>query len=109
MQLQGALDLLMTVYKRDFKSIGGYLVDAHQVTDPKKASYLKLERVERLILSVGSYEDKIFHKRSGLRTHQMRLAVSDQSASVSTQKPSNITFFFCLYTDTWFSTDGRRS
>lgn len=32
--VQGAIDLLMTVYKENFKSIGGYLVDMQRVITP---------------------------------------------------------------------------
>ncbi|KAK8319679.1 hypothetical protein V6Z11_A13G258100, partial [Gossypium hirsutum] len=54
---EGALDLLLTVYKQNFKNIGGYLIN------DKKGGYIKLKRVEKFILLVGSFEEKIFKKR----------------------------------------------
>ena len=33
--VQGAIDLLMTVYKEQFKNIGGYLVDMQRVITPE--------------------------------------------------------------------------
>ncbi|XP_048325816.2 5'-3' exoribonuclease 3 [Ziziphus jujuba] len=68
---EGAIDLLMTVYKKEFKSFGGYLVDMGRILD-KKAGYIKLSRVEKFILSVGAYEEKIFMKRSDLRERKLR-------------------------------------
>ncbi|GFZ20251.1 serine/threonine-protein kinase NEK5 [Actinidia rufa] len=66
---QGAIDLLMHVYKEEFKNFGGYLVDMQWAED-KKARYVKLKRVEKFILSVGSYEEKIFKKRSEIREYK---------------------------------------
>ncbi|KAL6276554.1 hypothetical protein ACE6H2_020155 [Prunus campanulata] len=42
-----------------------------QVND-KKSGYIKLSRVEKFILLVGAYEDKIFKKRSELRECKLR-------------------------------------
>ncbi|XP_021800007.1 uncharacterized protein LOC110744342 [Prunus avium] len=66
-----AIDLLMTVYKKEFKNLGGYMVDMLRVND-KKSGYIKLSRVEKFILLVGAYEDKIFKKRSELRERKLR-------------------------------------
>ncbi|XP_021803073.1 5'-3' exoribonuclease 3-like, partial [Prunus avium] len=68
---EGAIDLLMTVYKKEFKNLGGYMVDMLRVND-KKSGYIKLSRVEKFILLVGAYEDKIFKKRSELRERKLR-------------------------------------
>ncbi|XWS73849.1 hypothetical protein CRYUN_Cryun02cG0164500 [Craigia yunnanensis] len=68
---EGAIYLLMTVYKEQFKNIGGYLVDMQWVQD-KKGGYVKLRRVEKFILLVGTYEEKIFKKRSELRERKLR-------------------------------------
>ncbi|XP_048325818.2 5'-3' exoribonuclease 3 [Ziziphus jujuba] len=66
---EGAIDLLMTVYKKEFKNFGGYLVD--MLLD-KKAGYIKLSKVEKFILLVGAYEEKIFMKRSDLQERKLR-------------------------------------
>ncbi|XVE59630.1 hypothetical protein DITRI_Ditri05aG0061500 [Diplodiscus trichospermus] len=68
---EGGINLLMTVYKEHFKDIGGYLVDMERVQD-KKGGYVKLKRVEKFILRVGTFEEKIFKKRSVLRDHDQR-------------------------------------
>ncbi|KAI3956124.1 hypothetical protein MKW98_027438 [Papaver atlanticum] len=68
---EGAIDLLISVYKEKFKSLGGYLVDMQKVKE-KKASYMKLKRVEKFILEVGTYEVRIFKKRADLKERTIR-------------------------------------
>ncbi|XP_056686265.1 5'-3' exoribonuclease 3 isoform X2 [Spinacia oleracea] len=72
---ENPIDLLMYVYKEEFKSFGGYLVDMERIND-KHASYIKLKRVEKFILSVGSYEEKIFKKRTDIRDKRQRRILS---------------------------------
>ncbi|XP_058087535.1 5'-3' exoribonuclease 3-like [Magnolia sinica] len=67
---EGAMDLLMAVYKQEFKSMGGYLIDTRRLQD-KNAAHIKFERLEQLILAVGSYEDKIFKKRSEIQKRKL--------------------------------------
>ncbi|XP_019197803.1 PREDICTED: 5'-3' exoribonuclease 3-like isoform X2 [Ipomoea nil] len=67
---EGALDLLLYVYKEGFKNRGDYLVDMERVDDPR--GYIKLSRVQRFILSVGEFEEKIFKKRMEIREKRVR-------------------------------------
>ncbi|KAL8090006.1 hypothetical protein AgCh_039460 [Apium graveolens] len=77
---EGGIDLLMHVYKKEFKNLGGYLIDMQRVND-KKSGYIKLKRVEKFILLVGNYEEKIFKKRADFRERKLRKVLREYEDS----------------------------
>ncbi|KAF7842136.1 5'-3' exoribonuclease 3-like [Senna tora] len=58
LEIYKAIDLLITVYKKEFKNLGGYLVDMSRV-DEKNASFMKLSRVEKFIQKKQEEENAI--------------------------------------------------
>ncbi|XP_058214952.1 5'-3' exoribonuclease 3-like isoform X2 [Rhododendron vialii] len=82
---EGSINLLMHVYKQEFKNLGGYLVDMQRAGE-KKASYVKLKRVEKFILSVGAYEDRIFKKRTEIRERRLRRLMEECKNNVEEEQ-----------------------
>ncbi|XP_075096035.1 5'-3' exoribonuclease 4 isoform X4 [Nicotiana tabacum] len=59
-KFQGAIDLLIDVYKKEFVNMGGYLTNSCQVN---------LERAGHFIQAIGSYENAVFRKRIQVQKH----------------------------------------
>ncbi|XP_015878724.3 uncharacterized protein LOC107414997 isoform X1 [Ziziphus jujuba] len=72
---EGAIDLLMMTYKREFQRMGGYLTNSFEVN---------LERVQIFIEAVGQYECGIFNKRMQLQKQgELRYQCASKNKVVS--------------------------
>ncbi|XP_011011029.1 PREDICTED: 5'-3' exoribonuclease 4-like isoform X2 [Populus euphratica] len=55
---EGAIDLLMAVYKKEFAQMGGYLTNSFEIN---------LIRVEHFVQALGSHESAIFRRRNQMQ------------------------------------------
>ncbi|XP_042484661.1 5'-3' exoribonuclease 3-like [Macadamia integrifolia] len=70
---EGAIDLLMAVYKKEFVRMGGYLTNSFEVN---------LEHVEHYLKAVGSHESAIFRKRSQMQEINRKRGRSSDSSKL---------------------------
>ncbi|XP_008784687.2 5'-3' exoribonuclease 4-like isoform X2 [Phoenix dactylifera] len=80
---EGAIDLLMTVYKKEFARMGGYLTNSFKVD---------LERVEHFLQKVGPHESAIFRRRSQVqKEREIQFGVISTMMGIEQNKASSWT------------------
>ncbi|KAJ1274069.1 hypothetical protein BS78_05G034700 [Paspalum vaginatum] len=68
---EGAIDLLIEVYKTIFNKMGGYIVNTDKVKD-KHGAYLEVSRLEIFLHELSMYEERIFRKRYELEQDSLK-------------------------------------
>ncbi|KAL4567917.1 hypothetical protein LXL04_023513 [Taraxacum kok-saghyz] len=77
---EGAINLLLAVYKKEFRNLDGYLTNG---------SKPDLKNVEQFIQAVGSYEDQIFQKRARLHQRQSE-RIKREKAQAKSQRGDDV-------------------
>ncbi|KAG0528560.1 hypothetical protein BDA96_05G022400 [Sorghum bicolor] len=95
---EGAVDLLIEVYKTTFNKMGGYIINTDKVKD-KNGAYLEVSRLEIFFHELSMYEEKIFLKRYKLEQdlllktyHEMLREASESERPELRQKLDDLLF-----------------
>ncbi|KAJ1274065.1 hypothetical protein BS78_05G034600 [Paspalum vaginatum] len=79
---EGAIDLLIEVYKTIFNKMGGYIVDTDKVKY-KYGAYLEVSRLEIFLHELSMYEERIFRKRYELEQDSLQKACREELREAS--------------------------
>ncbi|KAL0920803.1 hypothetical protein M5K25_009972 [Dendrobium thyrsiflorum] len=74
---ESGIDLLITVYKKVFNSMGDYLINASNI-NKKNTTYINFKGLRNFIMEVGSYENRILVKRYTLRQKKLQRLLQER-------------------------------